>query len=311
MRRLGIQIANVVLFTFCCAQLAGLVTRISADILMPEPASFAATAQPNRPDVPSWEDRKAILDRNLFGAQIFPVEEVIPEPEPIEDLAETKLPLRLLGTVLSQDPTHSTAAIAGKRGPAHEVLREGDALESHPDVRLVKIERGRVILQNGKRREELLLEDVKLAGRAPKQAPSARRTRRTRRAEKTPTARPDITERLRELQAGSNASAARGAQELFSQAKVIPKWEAGEMVGMELRDVEAGSLYEKVGLKDGDIIKSFNGIELNNTAAGAKVLTQFLDSDSFEIELADGTGLNVSKDEIDAFLNLDLREQDE
>lgn len=312
MRRLGIRIANVALFVLCCSQLAGLVTRISADLLMPEPASYRADAEPTRARTPTWDERMPILDRNLFGAQIFPLEQIVPEPEPIEDLAETKLPLRLLGTVLSANPAHSTAAIGPKRGRDHEVIHEGDTLDSHPQVRVVKIERGRVILQNGNRREELLLEEVKLAGRAPAAPPpSTRRARRSRRTTTTPTERLGLSERLRALQAGENVSAARSAQEIFSQAKVIPKWEDGEMVGMELRDVEAGSLYEKVGLKDGDIIRTFNGIELNSTAAGAKVLSQFIDADSFEIELADGTGLSISKDEIDRFMDLGDAELDE
>ena len=85
-------------------------------------------------------------------------------------------------------------------------------------------------------------------------------------------------------------------------AKIIPKWEDGEMVGMELREIEAGSLYDKVGLSDGDVIKSFNGIDLNSPAAGARVVSQFVEADSFSIELLGGETMDIPAEELEHFL---------
>lgn len=79
----------------------------------------------------------------------------------------------------------------------------------------------------------------------------------------------------------------------------MPKFDAGEMIGMELRDIEAGSLYDRVGLENGDVIQVFNGIELDSAAAGAKVLTQFAQASHFEIELADGSVKTVSSEELE------------
>ena len=45
-------------------------------------------------------------------------------------------------------------------------------------------------------------------------------------------------------------------------------------------------------------IRSFNGIQLDSAAAGAKVLSQFVDADSFEIELANGDITTVGPDEL-------------
>jgi len=296
MGRLGIRIANVALFTLCCFQLAAVFNRVSADLLMPGP-SYLATSPPHAPSAArSWSQRQPILDRNLFGAQMFA--EAIPEVEVEEDLEETKLPLRLLGTQVHSVGENSKAAVTDKSGRFRELLYVGDALERHPQARLVKIERGRVILENQGRREELLLAE---ANHKPGSMRTDRRPRNRRRsARPRPAPKAPIAERLRELQ--SNSSQDRGVRELFNQAKIIPKWDDNEMVGMELRDIESGSLYEKIGLSEGDVITSFNGVQLDSAAAGARVLNKFVEANDFEIELAGGEIVSLSSNELSELL---------
>lgn len=286
MARLGIRIANVALLTLCCFQTAAVFNKVSADLLMPGAASFAEAPAPVADVRRTWDDRKPILDRNLFGAQIAGAFE--PEPEP-EDLQATRLPVRLVATQVHSVRENSKAAISDKSGRAEEVVYEGDFLDKHPQARLVRIERGRVILQNQGRREELLLAEVK-GGRQPKRTDRKRRSRRSA-AKPAP-----LTERLRDLQLDKNNG--RSARNLFNQAKIVPKWADGQMVGMELREIEPGSLYDKIGLGEGDVIKSFNGIPLDSAAAGARVLSQFVEAEEFVVELANGDTVNVPPDEL-------------
>ena len=288
MGRLGIRIANVALFTLCCFQVAAVFNKVSADLLMPGPSAFAAGPAPADVAARSWADRQPILNRNLFGAQMFAAE--LPEEEPeVEDLAATKLPVLLLGTQLHSIQENSKAAITDKTRRFSELLYVGDSLERHPEARLVKIERGRVILQNQGRREELLLVEA-----SPVVAPKRTDRRRRRRSEAAVPA--PLTERLRDLQLGKNEG--RSARSLFNQAKITPKWDEGQMVGMELREIEPGSLYEKVGLSEGDIITSFNGVELDSAAAGARVLSQFVEADEFEIGLIGGEVMVVGAEQL-------------
>jgi general secretion pathway protein C len=279
MGRLGIRIANAALFTLCCFQVASVFNEVSADLLMPDSASFASIAPATAQAPRSWAERQAILDRNLFGAQILG-EQLALEPEP-EDLEETRLPVRLLGTQLSSVREHSKAAISDTSGREHELLHEGDTLAKHPQARLVRIERRRVILQNGALREELLLDEESAV--APTRVQDAMRRSR-------PPA--PLTERLRELQL--ERTGGRDAKTLFSQAKIIPRWEDGQMVGMELHEVEPGSLWDQVGLKSNDVITSFNGVPLDSAAAGARVLSQFVNAETFEIGLKGGQIINVN-----------------
>ena len=296
MGRLGIRIANIALFTLCCFQLAAVFNRVSADLLMPGPSALASNAAPVAVAARSWSHRQPILDRNLFGAQMFA--EIVPEVVVEEELEKTKLPLRLLGTQVHSVGENSKAAVTDKSGRFRELLYVGDALERHPQARLVKIERGRVILENQGRREELLLAEVSHKTGSIRTDRRSRNRRRTSRAKPPPKA--PLTERLRALK--SNANQGRSVRELFNQAKIIPKWDDNEMVGMELREIESGSLYEKMGLNEGDVITSFNGVQLDSAAAGARVLSKFVEADEFEIELAGGEVMNLSSAELTQLL---------
>ena len=97
-----------------------------------------------------------ILVRNLFN-----VSTLTPGPTD-EDLQEqyekTKLPLRLLGTAAAADAKLSWAAIEDLETKQHLVRRLEDEVKEGSGVRVVKIERRRIVLQNGGRREELALE---------------------------------------------------------------------------------------------------------------------------------------------------------
>jgi len=159
MRRLGIRIANVALFTLCCFLLADVFNKISADLLLPSGGAAPPPAPAPERRVRSWDERKPILQRNLFGAQVVSDPIAYSEPEP-EDIEKTELPLQLLGTIASDNP----------------------------ETALERIERRRVILLNGESREELNLEDRKIereVASAPKAKSSSRR-RRSRRRTVTP-----------------------------------------------------------------------------------------------------------------------------
>jgi len=244
---------------------------------------------------PEWSDRQPILDRNLFGAKL--AGEDLPPPEPDEKLEETRLPLTLLGTAAADNPVFSTAAIQDKSSKDHEIVRIGDRLEKHPEVEIVGIERRRVVLQNGARREELVLDEESTP--APRQRTAARRatTARTR-----PSTR--ISDRLRELRERAEAAeqSPRSAATLFSDARILPKYENGEMVGIQLSAIKSGSMYEKFGFKDGDVITELNGIQINNPASSAKLLSELTQADSFEFTV-NGEKRTIPADQVAEILD--------
>lgn len=296
MGHLGIRIANVALFTVCSFQVASVFNTLSADFLRPGPAALHAAPAPALQARREWAERQPILDRNLFDAQTFAA--FVPEPEPeVEDLEATKLPLRLLGTQLHSVRENSKAVVTDRGARDHELVWEGDSFEKHPQAKVIRIERGRLIIDNQGRREELLLAEE---SNLPAPRPSRADRRQSRRAASRAAETPSLTDRLRQLQDRGG----RDMGSILSQGRPVPKWEDGQLVGMELRDVEPGGLYDKVGLAEGDVITGVNGIQLDNAADASRVLAELTSAESLEIETTNGT-ISVDQGQLDELLGGD------
>ena len=97
--------------------------------------------------------------------------------EVVEEVEETKLPLTLLATIAAIETSLSRAAIHDRRSRVDEVVRPGDTLESHPNVTVDRIERGRVVLLNRGRREELTLADEETVATTSRRTPGAKTPR--------------------------------------------------------------------------------------------------------------------------------------
>jgi general secretion pathway protein C len=107
-----------------------------------------------------------------------------------------------------------------------------------------------------------------------------------------------MAERLEELQ----ESGGRTTASLYSQARIVPEWSEGEMVGVRLNQVKPGSLYEKLGIESGDVITSLNGISIDSPQASSRLLTEFTQAEEFTIELQDGQVIEVDAGQLSQIL---------
>ncbi len=296
--QLGIRVANTALFVTCAYLTAGIATDLGGQWLSPQTAAAAAPPPAaTRIDRREWRDRQPILDRNLFGAKL--AGEDVPEPEPDEPAVKTRLPLRLLGTAAADDPAFSTAAIEDKGTQKHEIVRIGDRLEKHPKAEVVGIERRRVVLRNGGQLEELLLDEDKASGVSRRPATKNRRAARNRNRSSSRIS--DRLARLRERAEEADESP-RSTSTLFSDARILPKYENGSMVGIQLSAIKSGSMYERFGFQDGDVITELNGIEIDNPAASAKLLSELTQASEFEFTV-NGEKRTIPADEVAEILD--------
>ena len=300
MRRAGIRLANIGLFVLACFLLASIANQFAAAGLGAAPLPSTPPATPTAPPRPTWEARSIIIDRNLFGSR-GEAEVVVAVVEPVEELEETALPLLLLGTASTEDPTTARAAISNKSRNRHEVVRIGDRLKSHPQVEVLVIEPRRVVVKNGPKREELTLERRDLAVKkiqpavAPPQAaapPPSRNASRSRRARisrgslRTPDSAPPernaIAENLERL-ARQVEPSGPPAVDLLSRAVVKPEYEGTQMVGVSLSSIEPGSPLDQLGLEDGDRVSQINGLQLNDPSALQKIAAAISTADRISI----------------------------
>ena len=289
--------ANASLFVLGCFLAADTGNAVIASALTPPPDDVAVASAPPAPPR-TWDDRQVILDRNLFNASTLAPS--APVVEETEDLEKTKLPLTLLGTAASPDARFAWAAVEDRDKRETLVVGVGDSLAGKAIV--VRIERRRVVLNENGAPRELTLDasDPTKATSTRSRASRSASARRPRSARSSRTARRDPVQaeaRLRKL--GENrfsvpksdvAEAIRNPATLFSQARILPKYEGGEMVGVQLNSIKSQSLFSEMGLQDGDVITQMNGISINSPEQSAKLLQEFAEADEFTVQLTSANG---------------------
>jgi general secretion pathway protein C len=290
LNRVVIWVANASLAVLCCWLAAGIASRIAGELLAPPPAAETEAAPASVAAGRTWQSRQVILDRNLFHSATQ-----APAPtETPEDLAATKLPLKLLGTAAAADSRLSWAAVEDLEKHEHLVVRVADRLQGKAEV--VRIERKRIVLRNAGRLEELAIGDDQPA--ADRSASTGARGRSYGRPERSaamtgnsPTER---VQRLSDNRFGVSRedvqNVANNPAALFSQARILPKYDDGKMVGVQLNAIQSGSLFEQIGIQNGDTITEFNGIQITSQQDSAAVLRQLTESTEFNVTVTGADG---------------------
>ena len=62
------------------------------------------------------------------------------------------------------------------------------------------------------------------------------------------------------------------------------------MVGVQLNAIKPGSLFEQIGIKNGDVITELNGIKIDSPEQSAKILLEFVDAKSFDVVVENAQG---------------------
>lgn len=274
-----IMAVNGALLGACCFLVADIITQIGADALEPGPIPPGPTRVELAAEGRVQASPSVILERNLFGARLSGDAQVSQEVGD-EPLTATKLPLRLLGTAAATREDRSRAAIEDEKTHKHMVVAIGDRLEGHRRVRVMRIERTRVILDNAGRPEELALhEDM------PRQVRS-RTSRKSRQARRKP--RPSKEESLNARLDALSGKDGKGISRILSSARIVPYYDEGQMLGMKVDSIKADSLFEKLGFENGDIITEVNGIVIDRIEATNAIFDEFATADSIDTAIVRG-----------------------
>jgi general secretion pathway protein C len=266
--------ANLSLGALACFLLAQTINTVVAASLSPSPVGIEASQAEGATEAGAPRDPQIILSRNLFNAStLSPEAGALPAEE--EDLEATQLPLTLLGTAASEVPELSWAAIEDRESQQTLVLRIGDGVRNQAQVR--RIERKRIVLEERGTLRELALAEVEGVAASPRASLPVSARSRPRGPRVTPQAAPP-------------AESPRSPAQLFSEARILPKYEAGEMVGVQLSAIKPGSLFEKMGIKDGDTITALNGIRIDSPEQSSKILLELTSADAFTIEVNNDGG---------------------
>lgn len=261
--------------------------------LVPEPTANAPlsglTPSNSRPTSASSNsqggvDITQIQRLNLFG-EVNKVVAPKPVQETITDAPETSLNLVLAGVVSTSEEDQGTAIIENRGKQATYAI--GEKIDG-TNATLAQVHSDRVIIKNGGRHETLMLDGLDFTKRRPGQQSPAQGTvsRRPNQNNNTMGRIDNTPQQPRELseEAVAATEALRESPSSFIDfITVTPALEGGEMAGYKVKPGKDPSLFESVGLKNGDIVIQINGLDLTDPAQARDAMGELRTAQSIEL----------------------------
>lgn len=237
--------------------------------LAPPPPPIAA------PPAAAEQHYAIIRTRDLFNSAQPEAPKATPIPEP------TQLKLKLLGVAVFHDSRPSWAAIEDQTSHKSEMYKDG--AEVPGGAKIVRIEWDRVTLnRNGK--EEYLDLEAPSGGPAPRSAIAG--SGRSAPAAQAPGGGVEqVTENEYNIDRSEVDSALENMNQLFTQIRAVPHFEGGQSIGFRVFAIRQGSLFEKIGLKNGDIIRNINNVELTDPARAMSLFQELRNERSISLEI--------------------------
>jgi general secretion pathway protein C len=260
----------------------------------------AGSARPSRRTPTSDEQ---ILRRNIFDPSTGDVYE-LPEPEPEEggegttevatvapwqhgdptDACEGSL--RLVGAVVSPGtPDWSFAAMA--EGTEKAMLyRPGMSIGSNE---LLEVLRDRVVIRPGSSRacHVAMFGEVEHAGARPPAAPAAEESAEGEAPSNEEMAGgiTRISDTEYRVDRSLVTSLMSNQAELMRMARVIPHEENGQVVGVKLYGIRRSSLLGRLGIRNGDMLRSINGLDMTSPDTALQAYAQLPSTSEVTVSL--------------------------
>jgi type II secretion system protein C len=290
-----------VLFIACAAWLISHISILFIEdrVLSLPRASASKKSPPLARSTPEPYDKYSpVTERNIFspadrGQKLLPLEE-----------RKASLPGSGMTEAGQVSPTGSyilAGTIAGPGGYSWAILQEKGTRKQqifriHGNIgggKIVSVTRKQIQIEKDGRRETLSLsEEEARPGSSAKPLPQA----------PPPPAGKEEVKKLsanRFLVNREDVTAAVGDINRFmTQARLRPHFEMGKPAGYSVSEVVPGSLMEKLGLKNNDIIKKVNGIGVSRPEEVMQAYSQLQQDSNIELEIDRGGRTEILRYEI-------------
>jgi general secretion pathway protein C len=252
----------------------GLFYKITAIQLKAEKISVntpdAVTAAKKRAHRP-FGDYRPILTRDLFKTSKKPPATAAKKEVNLNDMEQTKLNLKLWGTVTGSEE-QAYAVIEDTQKRQQNLYRVGDSIQNA----IVKmIRRAKVVLQVDGRDEVLAMEEIKQGG--SRRVSRARPTRSTQstnvRTQRVSMRRSMINDAINDV------------TKLMTQVKIQPHMENGRPDGLAISNIKPNSIFRRMGLRNGDILKKVEGQDIRTVDDALRLYDSMKRADSVSVEI--------------------------
>lgn len=244
-----------------------------------------------------------VLDRvaKLLGLPVpKPEPEVVEPTVPKVDMdsapVHSSLRLKLLGTLVAGNPQWSVASIQDVVTLKTNTYMVGDTVQG---AEVLEIERKRVIVKHNNRRE--YIDENPGDGSGPPPPPVQTIAAAPVKFNDAPPPSANLGSTIKQL--GENEYEVPRAEidktlsnlnDVAMQARIVPAFKDGVAQGFKLFSIRPDSIYSKIGVQNGDVIKRINGYDLNSPEKALEVYSKLKEASRIDIEV-ERNGANVRK----------------
>ena len=261
-----INLALITLGAYCGA---GLVYQIWSLQNQSTPIKTADQARPSSATTASakpYSAYRVILQRNLFQTQ--QAQETVTQQSQfdLEDMEETKLQLKLWGTVTG-NTRQSYAVIEDTQKREQNLYRVGDSVQ---DATVKAILRAKVVLSVNGQDEVLAMEEMQEGG------PSRSIASRGR----PPAASGPTRAQRVSLRRNMIDQAIQDVGKLATEIRIQPSEN-----GLALSNIKPNSIFRRMGLRNGDVLRSVDGQQIRSVDDALRLYESLKKSDNVTVEL--------------------------
>lgn len=248
--------------------------------------------------------RKGVVNRNLFNSKGEVPDESSSSGDEVEmpqgefklegPCTDTKLPLKLTGTIYMGKGGVSLASIVDSTASATDTYKQGDVIIDHPNAVVALIERKRVILNNGGLKECL---EVDIDENSKKMAQNYNSNdnasmggdRLDTGNKSAPVSGVSAGETVVLTSSYVEEQLGEGFGKVIQAARLVPKNDSGgNPEGFKIFAIKPDSILSKVGFQNGDVITKVNDTSMKRPDQGFALYQSLQDENDIVIQVLRG-----------------------
>ena len=202
-----------------------------------------------------------------------------------EALERSPLRAKLLGTTLANVPEWSIATLLDLNENKSGVHMVGDKIL---EAEIVAIELRRVIVLNNGRREYIDATEPEGGGSPRVAAKSVSGAKDKKESSLDLSGIRATSANTYEVPKDELQKALGNMNEIATQAHIVPSFKNGESQGFKIFSIKPNSLFTKLGIQNGDVIRRVNGFDINSPDKALEIYSKLQSSNRIEIEFERG-----------------------
>ncbi|WP_168204261.1 type II secretion system protein GspC [Aliikangiella coralliicola] len=221
-------------------------------------------------------DVNKLVGMELFGSVV----KEAPKTEVVEQVEETKLNLKLRGIYAADSKDKANAIIEDGRGK-QAVYFVNEKLEVSGRVYLRQVFMDKVILETNGRKEALTLETTELVNTVIKKSEESRKPASKKAKVEDKRSNQRISRQLNEYR-NKFQSDPTSVSDVISGR---PHFVNGELRGFKVSPGRDKRLFQELGLRRGDVVRSINGVALDNMQDAMSLMNDVQSIEDLNVEI--------------------------